>query len=328
MNPNWLNSTRILFADGAAGTGGAAAPSAAPAGGGGAPAAPGGGGPSPSGGDGAPSSPIPDSPAEPAAGHDAFAGMEDSDFDLVEVPVEGEPGEGAPQPQPPAAQPPAGQPAPTTAAKPAVPGQQPPAAPAAPAADAPQPPRSPLEAAIEGFRTNHKAMSDWASGNLFALSKEDAEGLESDAVTIIPILMGRVYSQAIQATTNLIKNFVPQMISEGVATTQARSAKASEALQEFYASHPHLNPQQHGAAVDKWARAFRAANPQASRADAIKFVGNAVSAELGIQPGAAGPNGATRRAAPFAPARPGTRVQQPSAQHDPYEGMDMEYDQE
>ena len=61
---------------------------------------------------------------------------------------------------------------------------------------------------------------------------------------------------------------------------------------------------------------------QASRADAIKFVGNAVTSELGMtSPAAKG------RAAPFAPARPGTRVQQPTPQHDPYEGMDMEYDQ-
>lgn len=325
MNPNWLSSTRILFADGASGQGGAAPPP-------GGAASASGGGASPSGGpgsDGAPVSPIPDSPAEPQTGHDVFAGMEDNEFDLVEVPVETEPGEGTPQPQTPPAQQPAQKPATAAPAAPQQPQQ--PAQPQAPAADVPQQPRSPLESAIDGFRTNHQAMADWASTNLFALSKEDAEALENDAVGVIPKLMGRVYSQAIQATTNLMKNFVPQMISEGVATTNARSAKASEALQEFYATNPHLNPQQHGAAVDKWARAFRAANPQASRAEAIKFVGNAVSAELGVQPGTApaGPNGgAPRRPAPFAPARPGTRVQQPAPQHDPYEGMDMEFDQE
>jgi hypothetical protein len=197
-----------------------------------------------------------------------------------------------------------------------------------PAANVPSAPRSPLEQAIEGFRTNHTQLSNWASTNLFALSKEDAELLETDAVAAIPVLMGRVYSQALQATTNLMKNFVPDMISAGVATTTARAAKASEALNEFYSANPHLNPQQHGAAVDKWARAFRAANPSASRAEAIKFVGNAVSAELGVAAAPPGANGARpARSAPFAPARPGTRVQQPSQSHDPYEGMDMEFDQ-
>lgn len=276
--------------------------------------------------DGAPVSPIPDSPSEPPAQHDAFEGMDNNDFDLVEVPTEEAPaqvGEAGAPPPPAQVTPPAQQVA-TEAAK--APPQQavPPAQP--PAANVPSAPRSQLDQAIDGFRTNHNELSKWASTNLFALSKEDADILETDAASFIPVLMGRVYSQALQATTNLMKNFVPNMISEGVATTNARTAKATEALQEFYAANQHLNPQQHGALVDKWARSFRAANPTASRSDAIKFVGNAVSAELGIAPGAAGNGARPARAAPFAPARPGTRVQQPPQQHDPYEGMDMEFD--
>jgi hypothetical protein len=295
------------------GTGGA--PAAAP------PAASGG-----TGGDSAPQSPIPDSPAEPAEGHDAFAGMEDNDFDLVELPTEedtsqvGETGEPKP-----AATPPAATKQPATEAK--TPPQAAPQKQEAPKQDAPAAPRSALDQAIEGFRTNHKELSTWASTNLFALTKEESDLLETDAVTAIPLLMGKVYSQALQATTNLIKNFVPNMVNEGVQTTNARTAKATEALQQFYAANSHLNPQQHGALVDKWARAFRAANPSASRQEAIKFVGNAVSSELGLPPAAAGANGGRApRPAPFAPARPGTRVQQPSQPHDPYEGMDMEFD--
>ena len=264
---------------------------------------------------------LPDSPDEPAAPHDAFAGMEDNDFDLVELPRE-EPPQVGETGEPPQAVPPAAQPKPAATPPPGGPPQ--PAVQQAPAAYAPPPVRMPLDQAIEGFRTSHKELSSWASQNLFTLSKEDAELLETDAVAAIPQLMGRVYSQALQATTNLIKNFVPDMINQGVQSTNARNAKANEALSEFYTANKHLNPQQHGALVDKWARAFRAANPQASRADAIKFVGNAVTSELGMAPPAA----ARGRTAPFAPARPGTRVQQPSPQHDPYEGMDMEYDQQ
>ena len=269
---------------------------------------------------------IPDSPEEPAP-HDALEGMEQNDFDLVEIPREEEPqaGEaGAPPQEPPAA--PQAQPA-----TPPVPGgPQPPAQQVqpAPVPGAPQAPRMGLEQAIEGFRTSHNEVSNWASQNLFALSKEEQEALETDAVGAIPKLMGRVYSLSLQATANLIKSFVPDMINQGVQSTNARNAKANEALNEFYAANQHLNPQQHGALVDKWAKAFRAANPTASRADAIKFVGNAVSSELGIQAAPGGNGAAPRRAAPFAPARPGTRVQQPAPPHDPYEGMDMEYDQQ
>jgi len=310
---NWLFGPQTLFDDNA--TGGAPAPSSAPA----APAAPA------AGGDGAPVSPIPDSPPDPTPSHDSFAGMEDNDFDLVELPTDADLTGDEPGKQPtsaPPASPPVQQSA-TTA--PAVPQEAKPPAPP-PADNVPATPRSPLEQAIEGFRTNHNELSKWASSNLFALTEEESNGLETNAVATIPLLMGRVYSQALQATVNLMKNFVPQMINEGVVATNARSAKASEALQEFYAANSHLNPQQHGALVDKWARAFRAANPQASRSDAIKFVGNAVSAELGVAAHVNG--GPAKRAAPFAPARPGTRAPQASPHHDPYEGMDMEYDQE
>jgi len=305
----YLDQPILLFDDNASGGGPAAAPTA--------PSSP------PEGGGTAPTqiARLPDSPDEPAEQHDSFDGMESPDFDSVEIPQEappqvGETGEAPPAappqapPQQPAAQPPV-----------AAPSQEQ-AKPAAPAQYAPSAARMGLDQAIEGFRTSHNELSNWASQNLFTLSKEDADLLETDAVAAIPQLMGRVYSQALQATTNLIKNFVPDMINQGVNSTNARNAKATEALQEFYAANQHLNPQQHGALVDKWARAFRAANPQASRADAIKFVGNAVSSELGIS----APPGAPRRAAPFAPARPGTRVQQPPPAHDPYDGMDMEFD--
>ena len=181
--------------------------------------------------------------------------------------------------------------------------------------------RSQLDTALEGFKSNYADLATWASQNLFALSKEDAEGLETNPVDMIPKLMGRIYVSSLQAATNLIKNFVPEMVQSGVGTQQQRAAKAADALNEFYASNPHLNAQTHGAAVDKWARAFRAANPQASRSEAIAFVGRAVSAEFGSAGMPA------QRAAPFAPARPGARAPMvPQGAHDPYAGMEDDLD--
>jgi hypothetical protein len=188
-------------------------------------------------------------------------------------------------------------------------------------------PQSQLDFALEGFKTNYNELSTWASQNLFALTKEDAEALETNAVQVIPQLMGRVYTSALQAATNLIKNFVPEMVNSGVLGQQQRAAKAAEALGAFYQANPHLNANQHGAAVEKWARFFRGANPQASRQEAIAFVGRAVSAEFSLAPGAG--NGAQlRRPAPFAPAHPGARVNPGSRTepHDPYAGMEDEYD--
>jgi hypothetical protein len=187
-----------------------------------------------------------------------------------------------------------------------------------------------LEQTLEGLRTaaNQTALADWASRELFKLSDEDVTSLDTNAADAIPKFMGRVYTQAMQSTVNLIKNLVPEMVNSGITTQQAGAQRANEALSEFYQSNPHLSADQHGAAVDRWARSFRAMNPQAPRAEAIAFVGKAVSAEFGLWPGQGAGNGAARRAAaPFAPARPGGRA--PATQkgpQDPYAGMEEDFD--
>lgn len=273
--------------------------------------------------------------AAPAPGHDPFDGMESNDYDAIDLgPVEegtgDEPGPAVPAPAPTGAQ---GEPPVPATTAPAVPQapQAPPTAPvAAPAANVPAPPRSQLDQAMEGLTTaaNQTALADWAAGNLFKLSDEDVGALNENPAAIIPTLMGRAYTRSMESAVNLIKNLVPEMVN-GVVTAQANAQKrASEALNEFYQSNPHLTADQHGAAVDKWARSFRAMNPSASRQEAIAFVGKAVSAEFGIWPSQNGTGvAAPRRAAPFTPARPGGRA--PATQkgpHDPYAGMEDDLD--
>jgi hypothetical protein len=261
--------------------------------------------------------------------------MESNDYDAIDlgpadVETGDEPGATTPAPaagaegEPQAAIPPPAQQVP---AQPVAP----PTAPVAQAGDvSASPPRSQLDLTLEGLTTaaNQTALADWASRELFKLSDEDAATLDTNAVDIIPKLMGRVYTQAMQSATNLIKNLVPEMVNSGITTQQTRTQRANEALSEFYQSNPHLSADQHGSAVERWAQSFRAANPRASRADAIAFVGKAVSAEFGIWPQSNGSGApAARRAAPFTPARPGGRA--PTAQkgpHDPYAGMEDEYD--
>ena len=271
---------------------------------------------------------------EPASGRDPFDGMDSIDFDAIDIgPPEAETGdepgsaagapvaagtEGEPKPAAPAVQP----------AQPQAPVA--PSVPVVPPAENVGPPRSQLEQAMEGFKTaaNQTALADWAAGNLFKLSDEDIAAFDANAADAIPKFMGRVYTQAMQSAVNLIKNLVPEMVNSGISTQQTRAQRANEALSEFYQTNPHLSADQHGAAVDRWAKSFRAQNPSASRADAIAFVGRAVSAEFGVWPGATNGSGAgSRKAPPFAPARQGGRA--PASQkgpHDPYAGMEDEYD--
>jgi hypothetical protein len=310
-------------------SGGAPAPASTPSGEGApasSPSAPPGDGP-----EGAGAAP----PAE--GGRDPFEGMESNDYydaiDLGPAPAGtgDEPGPAEPAPAPAGAQ--GEPPAPATATPPVAPQapQAPPQAPAAaPTGDVQQPPRSQLETTMEGLRTaaNQTALADWAAQNLFKLSEEDITALDTNAADIIPKLMGRAYTRAMESAVNLIKNLVPEMVNSGITTQQTAEKRASEALNEFYQSNPHLSADQHGAAVDKWARSFRAANPSASRADAIAFVGKAVSAEFGIWPSQNGTGApSAKRAPPFAPARQGGRAPTPQkGPHDPYAGMEDEYD--
>src|SRR6516165_8198753 len=93
----------------------------------------------------------------PSTGQE-FEGMED-DFDSIDLGLpptdDGSGGRQAPQ------APPAQQAAPQ--------GQQ--------AGNVSSAQRSQLDTALEGFKSNYADLATWASQNLFALSKEDAEGL-------------------------------------------------------------------------------------------------------------------------------------------------------
>ena len=198
------------------------------------------------------------------------------------------------------------------------------AQPPAPTGNEASTPRSSLDEALEGFKQNSEQLAQWASTELFKLSPKEVEALNSDAVNVIPALMGRAYAQALTGALNMIRNFVPNMITEQVSQHVTRTTKSQEALNEFYSAHPHLNPKEHGALVDKWVKTFRTANPKASRQDAIKFVGTAVATELGLAPPQAQvPVG---RQVPFAPARPGVRMPTVPQADDPYAGMDVDFD--
>ncbi len=286
-----------------------------------APAAPAVGAPS---GDSAPPSGGSDQGSGVANSADDFAGFDgagdDDGLDSIDLGTETSPSPDTP-PAAPAA-------APATPA-PAVPAA--PAAPAAPAVAAPSegtpsaPVPSELETMVQSVDANAPALIEWLAQNAFQLSKEEAEAFELDAVANVPKLMARVAVNNMKSTMNIVKNLVPKLIAQEVEKLTAGKEKAKEAIGEFYSSHPHLNEKDHGALVTKWANAFRAANPKASRKEAIDYVGRAVSFEAGVAPGTP----AARAAAPFAPARPGARMPQATVQEgtSPFAALGMDLDE-
>lgn len=289
-----------------------------------------GGAPSPT--PGASSTPAPSTPSAGAtddgasnSSGDEFSSFGSEDLDSIDLGPDSGLGQDppvVPQPAPVVPTPAPAVPAAPATAAPVAPVVPPPA-PTPQTASAP--PGSALETLVQNVDANSPALVDWLAQNAFALSKEDADAFELDAVATVPKLMARVAVNNMKSTMNIIKNLVPQLINQEVERLTGTKAKASEAINEFYTSNPHLNEKDHGALVNQWANAFRAANPKASRKEAIEYVGRAVSLQAGITPGTPL---AAPRAAPFAPARPGARpvVTNTEATDTPFAGLGEAFD--
>lgn len=309
----WMNSASFAPPD-VPGAGGAApaAPSPAPASGGDTPA------PQPSG-----------SPSSTPAGtdtstNDDFSGFESAgdDFDSVDLGADSESSqEPAVVPATPAVVPPTpAAPAPVVAATPPVVAATPPKVDASPPSE--------VDTLLSSLSENAPALTTWLEQNAYKLTKEETDAFELDAVGQIPKLMARVQVASMKATVNLIKNLVPKLIDSQVEKTSGVKEKSKAALSEFYSTNSDLNEKDHAALVNKWAGAFRAQNPTASRQEAIKFVGQAIRTELGLAPLVPGTPAKAGRPQPFSPARPGAR--QPVAQtveENPFGGLGIDLEE-
>lgn len=187
------------------------------------------------------------------------------------------PAAAAPQPQPGVTQPPGQQPQPGAATRPeGAPGQ-------------PSPVFDPLDpqSLFQTMSDNEATMIDMLSKETFALSKEDAEALETDTIGTIPKLLARVFVQSQKNTMALLSRIGPAMVARGVEA-QRRNAENEG---KFYAAWPQLKKSDpaHALAVRQYSAVYRKMNPTATLDQAIKQVGPMVMMALGIQPGAAAP---------------------------------------
>lgn len=306
----WMNSASFAPAD-VGGGAAPAAPSSASASGGDSPA------PQPGG---TPSS----TPAGTDAPSDDFSGFENAgdDFDSVDLGGDSDPSQDPPvAPVVPAVVPPApAAPAPVAAVPPVVPAVTPPKAEASPPSE--------VDTLLSSLSDNAPALTTWLEQNAYKLTKEETDAFELDAVGQIPKLMARVQVASMKATVNLIKNLVPKLIDSQVEKTSGVKEKSKAALNEFYSTNSDLNEKDHAALVNKWAGAFRAQNPTASRQEAIKFVGQAIRTELGLAPLVPGAPEKAGRPQAFSPARPGAR--QPVAQtveENPFGGLGIDLEE-
>lgn len=281
------------------------------------------------------SSPSTSSPDAPSA-NDDFADFNPfTDMDEVEVPEPAAkpssdpaaPAKGAAQAKDSVTPPPGGDPA--------VPKAEaaPPAAPVAQVQEsAASSQLSEIGNIVQGLDKEAPALRNWLAENVYALTKEEKDGLETEAWTVIPKLLSRVHLEISKTILNQIENFVPKMAQQAIGKFKESTDKRTEALGAFYKANPSLTAGDHDAVVDQYARMFRANNPRASREEAFKFVGAAVAAHFGVvpsAPGAATPKGNGSKPPPFQPARPGARqIAQTAVAGDEWSGLGQTFDEE
>jgi hypothetical protein len=322
MKHNWLNSTRMLFAA-EAGGGSEAAPAA--------PASGGGDGGSTSAPSSAPSPPS-TAPAGPASEAEAFAGslptnwesmgsVDDSDF----VEIQAEPK--APPEVKPVTPPPAPPPAP-------VQQTEPQAAPPTTAPPQAEPGPAPYSAAdpwriAEGLEANRDAVMAHLATSKFALTPEEVQEVETDAVAAIPKLLSRVFLESQIAMQKFLAQAVPGMVKQFNTVSGANEA----AEKQFFDTHRALdiNNPQHRATAVRIATVYRQANPNIPLKQLIAEVGPMVMAALQMNGGVRAPTAPVangRSPLPFRPAVGGGGGVSPQPEPpNPWEGMGRHYDE-
>lgn len=289
----------------------------------------------PSGGGGSPAaSSVPASPepsASPAASTPAPATPAPS-RQTDQIPVDfsqlGEPEDDTPLPtdnelaaavEPAPQTPPAAPPAPAQPAETAPTPQQP--TPQEPASPAPVEPVN----LVKQLTEHRQAIVDGLAAERFALTKEEAEGLDANPGAVIPKLMARVHFEAVNAALLHIQNYVPMIAAH--VMTQLTGAK--EAEQAFYSQNTALDRAKHGQDVIAFNRAFRASNPQMPAKDLMAMVAAAVMAKHGLtgQPAPSPTTPQTPRPAPFIPAAPGGGAARVTVEANPFEGLGMDFDE-
>lgn len=193
---------------------------------------------------------------------------------------------------------------------------------------------APGELATALGQNRDKIIDALATGK-FQLSPADVQALEVDAVGVLPKIMARVYFEAtvngITQMANMVPRMVESVVSERILESQAET--------DFHTAWPNIdrNNSQQMQAVNHFANSYRQMNPGASKEDAIKFVGMAVTQMFNLQQpqrAAAGqpPRGGTpprRTPPPFTPAQ-GGRAQPPAGTPplpaDPFAGLGESFD--
>lgn len=154
---------------------------------------------------------------------------------------------------------------------------------------------------------------------LYKLTDSDAEELRTSPETVLPRIAARLHFEATSAAFNSVLGVLPGLVEQVIETQR----KVRENEDHFYTRWPDLRKPEYEAAVLNSVRAYKSANPRATREELTERAGLMAMLSLGLNPQAAAaasqptpptppakpptPAGAGFSAAPFTP----TRTQEP-----------------
>lgn len=173
------------------------------------------------------------------------------------------------------------------------------------------------------LQTHRDALISEMATKHFALSPQEVEALQDDAVTAVPKLLAKVHLDAVSTALNHMATLVPKMIEAHARVTEANN----KAKNSFFDAWPALKGKE--AEVARMAGIYRQMNPQAKLDDVIRDVGPIVMSQLKMspQPMTNGSTASQPKPAAFTPAVGGVAAipSSPPAP-DPWSGLGMDFD--
>lgn len=103
------------------------------------------------------------------------------------------------------------------------------------------------------------------------LVAEHSDELEADPAKVYPVLLSRVFLDAVQSITPLLMQQMPQVMSQ----LQTQQKSEAQYIDEFFEKFPSIdrNNKEHWATAERLGQAYRAAYPNASPEEVIRDVG-------------------------------------------------------
>ena len=179
----------------------------------------------------------------------------------------------------------ASQPPPAAEVKPAEP-PKPVERAKAPETATPQPQAAPVVDRYDpGMLAGHLASNEaqaleYVANNVFKLTPEEVEALETNVVDTIPKLLAKVFVKSQQNVLSQLATMVPVMIQRQTVAIQ----KNAENADKFYARWPMIKKAEHGELVMKYGAVYRQMHPGANLEQMIEDLGPMILMAARIAP--------------------------------------------